>query len=97
MEVRGHGSADPGADPLAGTAAHHIIDPRTSVPADTTWRTCSVLAATAAQANAASTAGIILGEAGPRWVGQQGVDAWFAAEDRQVRVGRWPEPDGVTA
>ena len=73
-----------------GRAAHHIIDPRTGAPADTPWRTCSVLAASAATANAASTAGIILGVAGPAWVGRQRLDAWFVGESTSQRVGQWP-------
>lgn len=80
-----------------GRAAHHIIDPRSGLPADTRWVTCSVLAADAAQANAASTAGIVLGEQGPAWVAERGLDAWFVAEGgREVRVGRWPDPGVAT-
>lgn len=76
-----------------GTVAHHIIDPRTGSPAVAAWTTCAVLAATTAEANAASTAGLILGERGPEWIQDQGLDAWFVGEDgSQMRTGRWPEP-----
>lgn len=75
-----------------GAIAHHIIDPRTGVPAQTPWLTCSVLASTAAQANAASTASLILGEQGPAWVAQQGLDAVFlAADGARLACGRWPD------
>lgn len=77
-----------------GTRAHHIIDPRTGRSAETPWTTCSVIAATAAHANAASTAAMILGEQAPSWLESQGLDAWcVAADGRQERVGRWPQPD----
>lgn len=75
-----------------GHAAHHIIDPRTGSPAETPWLSCSVVAATAAQANAASTAVLVLGDSGPEWLDRQGLDGWFVGVDgRQRRVGRWPQ------
>lgn len=74
-----------------GKTGHHIIDPRTGRSADTVWTSCSVIAATAAQANAASTAGLILSAQGPTWLAEQGLDGWFVAADCQARVGRWPE------
>lgn len=73
-----------------GKRAHHIIDPRTGLSADTPWWSCSVLANGAAAANAASTAGIILAADGPSWVGRQGLDAWFVGDAGECRVGRWP-------
>lgn len=73
-----------------GTAAHHIIDPRTGVPAATTWTSCSVIAATAAQANTASTASLVLGDDGEEWLTRRGLDGWFVAPDQRVLVGRWP-------
>lgn len=74
-----------------GTTAHHIIDPRSGRPAASPWASCSVMAASAAQANAVSTAGVILGEQGPDWVAAQGLDALFVGASGQLRtVGRWP-------
>ena len=72
-----------------GRRFHHIIDPRTAEPADTPWWTCSVLADSAATANAASTAGLVLGDDGPAWLGRQGLDAWLVGGASDVRVGRW--------
>src|SRR5207302_1654027 len=46
-----------------GAALHHIVDPRTGRPADGPWRTATVVAATCADANAASTAAIVAGVA----------------------------------
>lgn len=73
-----------------GGRAHHIIDPRTGQSADTPWVTCTVMASSAAAANSASTASVILGADGPAWLERQGLDGWFVGEQGQARVGRWP-------
>jgi len=75
-----------------GDMAHHIIDPRTGRSADTPWWTCSVMASSAAAANAASTAGIVLGAQGPEWLSRQGLDGWFVGGSEERRIGRWPTP-----
>lgn len=76
-----------------GTAAHHIIDPRTGVPAATPWRTVTVANATCEAANAASTAAIVLGEDAPAWLEAAGLPARLVATDGHVvRVAGWPEP-----
>lgn len=74
-----------------GSRGHHIIDPRTGASAETIWTSCSVIAATAAQANTASTAALILSEGGPSWLAEQDLDGWFVASSQQQRVGRWPQ------
>lgn len=53
-----------------GTAAarHHIIDPRTGESADVVWSKVTCAAANAVEANAASTASIILGHEAPNWL-----------------------------
>ena len=53
-----------GALATSGTVARgaHIVDPRDGRPAAGPWRTVSVAAATCVDANAASTAAIVLGE-----------------------------------
>ena len=72
---------------------HHIIDPRTGLPAHSPWRTASVVARTCVEANAASTAAIVLGDAAPRWLGERGVAARLVGQDRRItRLGGWPEP-----
>src|SRR5207247_1367683 len=48
-----------------GDVLHHILDPRSGLPAAPVWRTVSVAAATAADATAASTAALIRREAAP--------------------------------
>jgi thiamine biosynthesis lipoprotein len=76
-----------------GVTAHHIVDPRTGLPADTPWRTATVVAETCEVANAASTACIVLGHAAPDWLAEAGLPARLVAQDGTiVRLGGWPEP-----
>lgn len=75
----------------AGQQLHHIVDPRTGLPASGPWRTVSVAAPTCAQANAASTAAIISGDAAPDWLASRGLPARLVARDGSVvRAGDWP-------
>jgi thiamine biosynthesis lipoprotein len=79
----------------AGQVLHHIVDPRTGLPADGPWRTVSVAAATCADANAAATAAIVAGERAAEWLAVAGTPARLVAHDGQVRyVGGWPDTDG---
>lgn len=72
---------------------HHLIDPRTGLPAQSPWRTVSVAAATCVDANAAATAALIRGDDAPAWLESLGLAARFVAvEGAVVRVGGWPEP-----
>jgi len=76
-----------------GVTAHHIVDPRTGLPAETPWRTATVVAETCEAANAASTACIVLGHAAPGWLAAAGLPARLVAQDGSVvRLGGWPEP-----
>ena len=76
-----------------GTTIHHIIDPRTGLPAETPWRTATVVAATCEAANGASTAAIVMGESAPAWLEHAGLPARLVATDgRVVRVAGWPDP-----
>ena len=75
----------------AGGELHHIIDPRTGQPAVTPWRTVSVAAASCVQANAASTAAIVLGQEATAWLENAKLPARLAAEDETVvTVNGWP-------
>jgi len=68
-----------------------VIDPATGWPADTPWRTVSVAAASCVDANIASTAAIIRGEAAPAWLESLGLPARLVLpEGSVVRVGGWP-------
>ncbi len=78
-----------------GRLLHHIVDPRTGLPAAGPWRTVSVAAANCAEANAASTAAIIAGDQAPAWLAGQGLPARLVAHDGSVRfVSGWPEDEG---
>jgi len=75
----------------AGQTLHHIIDPRTGQPAAGPWRTASVAGATCADANAASTAAIICGQAAPQWLDSRDIPARLVGRDgRVVLTGGWP-------
>ncbi len=63
-----------------GQFVHHIIDPETGLPARTPWRTVSVAAASCLEANAASTAAIVLGEGAPEWLEARGLPARLVTE-----------------
>jgi FAD:protein FMN transferase len=74
---------------------HHIVDPRTGLPAAGPWRTASVAAANCAEANAAATAAIVAGDQAAAWLASQGLSARLVARDGSVRfVAGWPEADG---
>ncbi len=74
----------------AGTA-HHIIDPRTGRPADGPWRTATVWARSAVDANTASTAAIILGSDAEAYLTELDLPARLVDHESRVRtVGAWP-------
>jgi thiamine biosynthesis lipoprotein len=72
---------------------HHIVDPRTGRTAATVWAQVSCAGATCLEANAASTAAIILGVDAPEWLAAQGIPARLDAVDGRVtRTPGWPDP-----
>jgi thiamine biosynthesis lipoprotein len=74
-----------------GDVLHHILDPRTGLPAAPVWRTVSVAAASCTDANIASTAAIIRERAAPDWLTGLGLPARLVDEAGQVRtVNGWP-------
>jgi thiamine biosynthesis lipoprotein ApbE len=74
-----------------GDVLHHILDPRTGLPAPACWRTVSVAAASCADANTASTAAIIRGRDAPGWLTSLGLPARLVDEAGNVHtVGGWP-------
>ena len=78
-----------------GQLLHHIIDPSTGLPADGPWRTVSVVAASCAEANAASTAAIIAGFEAESWLTAQGLPARLIGHDGTiVLTAGWPAADG---
>jgi thiamine biosynthesis lipoprotein len=86
-----------------GARQHHLLDPRTGLPARAVWRTVTATGATCSAANTASTAAIVLGGEAPAWLAVHGVTARLVHLDGGVRtVGAWPadpaaDPEGTAA
>jgi thiamine biosynthesis lipoprotein len=79
-----------------GVELHHIIDPRTGVPAVTPWRLATVVADSCVDANIASTAAIVRGAAALPWLDGLGLPSRLLGRDgSDVRVGGWPLADDV--
>ena len=78
-----------------GDVLHHILDPRTGLPATPVWRTVSVAAGSCVDANTASTAAIIRGREAPSWLEGLGLPARLVGEAGQVlTVAGWPAEGG---
>lgn len=79
----------------ANETLHHIVDPRTGKSADTPWAMASVIAHTAVEANALSTAAIIWGEDAVFELAQRSIQARLVRHNGTIeRVGDWAEPRG---
>jgi thiamine biosynthesis lipoprotein len=78
--------------------AHHLLDPRTGLPARSPWRTVSVAAQSCVDANVASTAAIVLGDVAPQWLAERGLAARLVANDgATIHVSGWPVELAVAA
>ncbi len=76
---------------VRGGERHHIVDPRTGTSARTPWRTVTATGATCVDANAASTAAVVLGADAPAWLAFRGLSARLVRRDGSVLlVGDWP-------
>jgi len=76
-----------------GDVLHHILDPRTGLPAASAWRTVSVAAGTCADANAASTAAIIRGRGAAAWLAKHHLPARLVDTKGAVfTIAGWPAP-----
>jgi thiamine biosynthesis lipoprotein len=74
-----------------GQSRHHILDPRTCLPAEPVWRTVSVGAPDCLAANTLSTAAIVRGHAAVPWLRSLGAPARLVAADASVvTLGGWP-------
>ncbi|MEN3313509.1 MAG: FAD:protein transferase [Actinomycetota bacterium] len=77
---------------------HHILDPRTGRPARSCWRTVSVAAASCVDANTASAAAVLLGEAAPAWLAERRLPARLVGVSGEVVcIGGWPAEVGMAA
>jgi thiamine biosynthesis lipoprotein len=78
------------------TRLHHIIDPRTGLPARPYWRTVSVAARSCVDANTATTAAIVRGERAASWLADLGLPARLVGPDGAVvTVAGWPAAEGT--
>ena len=78
---------------LGAHQVHHIVDPATGLSAAPCWRTVSTTAATCVQANAASTAAIVLGARAVDWLEGRGLPARLVRLDGTVVYTEgWPIP-----
>lgn len=74
-----------------GRSVHHIVDPATGVPARPVWRTVSVAAESCVDANIASTAAIVRGEAAVDWLERRHLPARLVRPSGSVvTCGGWP-------
>jgi thiamine biosynthesis lipoprotein len=74
-----------------GQPLHHVLDPRTGLPARVVWRTVSVAAPSCLAANIASTTAIIRGERAEGYLRAVGHAARLVGVDGSVlTLGPWP-------
>jgi FAD:protein FMN transferase len=74
-----------------GRLMHHIIDPRTGMPAVGQWRTVSVAAPTCLAANVQSTAAIVRSASAIEQLASSGLPAWLVDGDGAVAtLNGWP-------
>ena len=70
---------------------HHVLDPRTGLPAEPVWRTVTVTAASCVDANTASTSAIVRGRAALQWLSALGLPSRLVDGGGGVhRVAGWP-------
>jgi thiamine biosynthesis lipoprotein len=78
-----------------GHHVHHILDPRSGLPAAPVWRTATVVAPTCLRANALSTAAIVRGTQAVGWLAAQGAPARLVDEAGRIHVTEaWPSDIG---
>ncbi|MGG5257426.1 FAD:protein FMN transferase [Phycicoccus avicenniae] len=67
-----------------GRQWHHLVDPRSGTPASGPWRTVTALGHTAAAANTASTAAVVLGTDALGWLQAHDVAARLVGHDGTI-------------
>jgi thiamine biosynthesis lipoprotein len=74
-----------------GEVRHHIVDPATGRPAESVWRSASVVAPTALLANTYATMAVVLGRQAPAALDEARVAARLVDADGVVHLlGGWP-------
>lgn len=75
-----------------GALHHHVLDPRTSRPANPVWRTVTVAANSCVEANTVTTAALIRGQRAVPWIGSLQLPARLVTASGDVlRLGGWPQ------
>jgi FAD:protein FMN transferase len=81
-----------------GRVQHHLIDPRTSRPAETPWAQVTACGASCLAADVAAKAGFLLGERGPAWLDRKAIPARFLTADDEITVNAtWRSSVGESA
>ena len=77
-----------------GRPRHHIVDPRTGHTAVAVWEQVTCAGATAVEANAASTAAVVLGLEAPSWLDARGIPARLdpTGGGAVLTTPGWPQP-----
>lgn len=79
-----------------GAPQHHILDPRTGLPAEPVWRSVTVAAPTCHRANTLSTAAIVRGRRATAWLERSGLPARLVdSRGTVLTLGGWPEEETV--
>lgn len=75
-----------------GVTLHHVLDPRTGLPAAPVWRTVTVAAPDCAEANTLTTAALVRGHRAVGWLRAQGRPARLVSAAGEVTtLGGWPD------
>lgn len=75
----------------AGRTVHHIVDPHTGDVPASAWRTVTVAAATCVDANIATTASIVMGDAAPSWLAARRLPARLVTDAGEItNTAGWP-------
>jgi len=81
-----------------GVRRHHLLDPRTGLPAEGPWRTVTAVGRDCLAANAATTAALVLGADAVDWLREHDVAARLVGRDGVVcTTGDWPDDTEVAA
>lgn len=71
-----------------GEPQHHLIDPRTGRPSDSSWAEVTVAAGSCVAADVAAKAAFLLSMGGPDWLDARGLPGLFHAPDGSLTANR---------
>ncbi|HET9657599.1 MAG TPA: FAD:protein FMN transferase [Kineosporiaceae bacterium] len=81
-----------------GLLVHHLLDPATGMPVPPIWDEVSVRARSCVDANAASTAAMVLGDSATSWLDSCGLPGRLVGHHGRVLLtAGWPVPEDVAA